>query len=51
MSWRERWRRCPLSSRSWLAYIPVMSTMQKAMIAGFTAAERNYVRGNLDQVF
>jgi hypothetical protein len=28
-----------------------MSTMPKAMIAGFTAAERNYIRGNLDQVF
>ena len=30
----------------------MMSTMQqKAMIAGFTAAERDYIRGNLDQVF
>jgi hypothetical protein len=51
MIWRERWRRCPLSSRSWLAYIPVMSTMRKAMIAGFTTAERDYIRRNLDQFF
>ena len=29
-----------------------MSTMQqKAMIAGFTTAERNYIRRNLDQFF
>jgi hypothetical protein len=28
-----------------------MSTMQKAMIAGFTTAERDYIRRNLDQFF
>ena len=28
-----------------------MSTMQKAMIAGFTAAERDYIRRELDQFF
>jgi hypothetical protein len=41
----------PLSTRSWFAYIPNMSTMQKAMIAGFTTAERDYIRRNLDQFF
>ena len=29
----------------------IMSTMQKAMIAGFTTAERDYIRRNLDQFF
>jgi hypothetical protein len=28
-----------------------MSTMPKAMIAGFTTAERDYIRRNLDQFF
>ena len=28
-----------------------MSAMQKAMIAGFTAAERDYIRRELDQFF
>src|SRR5512135_2038264 len=28
-----------------------MSTMQKPMIAGFTAAERDYIRRELDQFF
>src|SRR5580704_6385789 len=31
---------------------PIMSTMQQmAMIAGFTTAERDYIRRNLDQFF
>jgi hypothetical protein len=34
-----------------LDYISTMSTMQKAMIAGFTAAERDYIRRELDQFF
>jgi hypothetical protein len=28
-----------------------VSTMQKAMIAGFTTAERDYIRRELDQFF
>jgi hypothetical protein len=34
-----------------LDYISTMSTMQKAMIAGFTAAEQDYIRRELDQFF
>jgi hypothetical protein len=34
-----------------LDYISTLSTMQKAMIAGFTAAERDYIRRELDQFF
>jgi hypothetical protein len=29
----------------------IMETMQKTMIAGFTAAERDYIRRELDQFF
>ena len=37
--------------RSRAAIVAAISTTQKAMIAGFTAAERDYIRSELDMFF
>src|ERR1700760_1696895 len=51
MIWHERWRRRPCLANNEPPISPTMSTMQKAMIAGFTTAERDYIRRELDQFF
>ena len=51
MNYHERWRQRLCLVNHGPSISPTMSTMQKAMIAGFTAAERDYVRRELDQFF